>query len=61
MIPLILGFGNMAEVDFIVQRGAEIIPIEVKSEKNVKKKILRKIAFLLCVKNKNRKRFEAVI
>ena len=30
----------MAEVDFIVQRGAEIIPIEVKSEKNVKARSL---------------------
>ena len=30
----------MAEVDVIVQRGAEIIPIEVKSEKNVKARSL---------------------
>ena len=32
--------GNTAEVDFIAQSGAEIIPIEVKSEKNVKARSL---------------------
>ena len=32
--------GNTAEVDFIVQCGAEIVPIEVKSEKNVKARSL---------------------
>ncbi len=32
--------GNTAEVDFVVQSGAEIIPIEVKSEKNVKARSL---------------------
>lgn len=32
--------GNSAEVDFVVQRGVEIVPIEVKSEKNVKAKSL---------------------
>ena len=32
--------GNTAEVDFVVQSGAEILPIEVKSEKNVKARSL---------------------
>ena len=32
--------GNTAEVDFVVQIGAEIVPIEVKSEKNVKARSL---------------------
>ncbi len=32
--------GNTAEVDFIIQSGADIIPIEVKSEKNVKARSL---------------------
>lgn len=32
--------GNSAEVDFVVQLGTEIIPIEVKSEKNVKARSL---------------------
>jgi len=32
--------GNTAEVDFIIQSGAEILPIEVKSEKNVKARSL---------------------
>lgn len=32
--------GNTAEVDFIIQCGGEIIPIEVKSEKNVKARSL---------------------
>ena len=32
--------GNMAEVDFVLQQGAEIIPIEVKSEKSVKSRSL---------------------
>ncbi|MBQ3014647.1 MAG: ATP-binding protein [Clostridia bacterium] len=32
--------GNTAEVDFIVQSGTEIVPIEVKSEKNVKARSL---------------------
>ena len=32
--------GNEAEVDFIVQSGNEIIPIEVKSEDNVKSRSL---------------------
>ena len=32
--------GNTAEVDFIIQSGTEIVPIEVKSEKNVKARSL---------------------
>lgn len=32
--------GNIAEVDFIIQSGAEIVPIEVKSERNVKARSL---------------------
>lgn len=32
--------GNRAEVDFVVQSGAEIVPIEVKSEENVKARSL---------------------
>ncbi len=32
--------GNVAEVDFIIQSGAHIVPIEVKSEKNAKAKSL---------------------
>ncbi len=32
--------GNTAEVDFIMQSGADIVPIEVKSEKNVKARSL---------------------
>ncbi len=32
--------GNIAEVDFIIQSGAEIVPIEVKSEKNVRARSL---------------------
>ena len=32
--------GNQAEVDFVIQKNAEIIPIEVKSEKNVKARSL---------------------
>lgn len=32
--------GNMAEVDFVLQQGAEIIPVEVKSEKSVKSRSL---------------------
>ena len=32
--------GNTAEVDFVMQRGAEIVPIEVKSEKSVKSRSL---------------------
>ena len=32
--------GNTAEVDFVIQSGADIIPIEVKSEKNVKTRSL---------------------
>lgn len=39
-IPYYWTSGNSAEVDFVVQSGAEIIPIEVKSEKNVKAKSL---------------------
>lgn len=39
-IPYYWTSGNSAEVDFVVQRGAEIVPIEVKSEKNVKAKSL---------------------
>jgi len=39
-IPYYWTSGNKAEVDFVVQRGAEIVPIEVKSEKNVKAKSL---------------------
>lgn len=32
--------GNLAEVDFVIQCGAEIVPIEVKSERNVKARSL---------------------
>ncbi|MBO4452876.1 MAG: ATP-binding protein [Clostridia bacterium] len=32
--------GNQAEVDFVIQNGGEIVPIEVKSEKNVKARSL---------------------
>ena len=32
--------GNTAEVDFIIQSGTEIVPIEVRSEKNVKARSL---------------------
>ncbi len=32
--------GNTAEVDFVIQGGTEIVPIEVKSEKNVKSRSL---------------------
>ncbi|MBQ8211173.1 MAG: DUF4143 domain-containing protein, partial [Treponema sp.] len=32
--------GNTAEVDFVVQCNAEIVPIEVKSERNVKARSL---------------------
>ena len=32
--------GNTAEVDFILQSGVEIVPIEVKSERNVKARSL---------------------
>lgn len=32
--------GNKAEVDFILQSGVEIVPIEVKSERNVKARSL---------------------
>ena len=32
--------GNVAEVDFVIQCGAEILPIEVKSERNVKARSL---------------------
>ena len=32
--------GNTAEVDFILQCGSEIVPIEVKSERNVKARSL---------------------
>ncbi len=39
-IPYYWTSGNSAEVDFIVQNGAEIVPIEVKSEKNVRAKSL---------------------
>ena len=34
--------GNTAEVDFVMQRGAEIVPIEVKTEKSVKSGSLAK-------------------
>jgi predicted AAA+ superfamily ATPase len=39
-IPYYWKSQNIAEVDFVVQAGAEIVPIEVKSEKNVKAKSL---------------------
>lgn len=39
-IPYYWTSGNKAEVDFVVQSGTEIVPIEVKSEKNVKSKSL---------------------
>ena len=32
--------GNMAEVDFVLQQGAEIVPVEVKLEKSVKSRSL---------------------
>lgn len=32
--------GNTAEVDFVLQAGSEIVPIEVKSEQNVKARSL---------------------
>lgn len=32
--------GNTAEVDFIIQSGTEIVPIEVKSERSVKARSL---------------------
>ena len=32
--------GNTAEVDFVLQQGAEIVPVEVKSEKSVKSRSL---------------------
>ncbi len=32
--------GNTAEVDFVLQCGADIVPIEVKSEKNMKARSL---------------------
>ena len=32
--------GNLAEVDFVIQCGTQIVPIEVKSERNVKAKSL---------------------
>ena len=32
--------GNTAEVDFIIHSGSEIVPIEVKSERNVKSRSL---------------------
>ena len=32
--------GNTAEVDFILQSGSEIVPVEVKSERNVKARSL---------------------
>ncbi len=32
--------GNVAEVDFVIQSGTYIVPIEVKSERNVKAKSL---------------------
>lgn len=39
-IPFYWTSGNTAEVDFVIQYKSEIIPIEVKSEKNVKSKSL---------------------
>ena len=39
-VPRYWTSGNEAEVDFIVQSGNEIIPIEVKSEENVKSRSL---------------------
>ena len=39
-IPFYWNSGNQAEVDFVIQAGAEIIPIEVKSEMNTKAKSL---------------------
>ena len=38
--PYYWNSGNTAEVDFVIQSGSEIIPIEVKSEKNVKARSL---------------------
>lgn len=39
-MPYYWASGNSAEVDFVIQQKAEIVPIEVKSEKNVKAKSL---------------------
>ena len=39
-LPYYWTSGNTAEVDFVIQKDAEIIPIEVKSEKNVKARSL---------------------
>ena len=39
-IPYYWTSGNRAEVDFVIQSGAEIIPIEVKAERNVMAKSL---------------------
>ena len=38
--PYYWSSGNQAEVDFVIQCGAEVVPIEVKSEKNVKARSL---------------------
>lgn len=38
--PYYWSSGNSAEVDFVIQCGKEIVPIEVKSEKNVKARSL---------------------
>ena len=38
--PYYWSSGNAAEVDFVVQLGARVVPIEVKSEKNVKARSL---------------------
>lgn len=40
VLPYYWTSGNTAEVDFVIQKDAEIIPIEVKSEKNVKARSL---------------------
>ena len=39
-VPYYWTSGNRAEVDFVIQSGAEIIPIEVKAERNVMAKSL---------------------
>lgn len=38
--PFFWASGNAAEVDFVVQVGGDIVPIEVKSERNVKARSL---------------------
>ena len=39
-VPFFWRSGNIAEVDFVLQHGMDIVPVEVKSERNVKAKSL---------------------